>query len=400
MLIMTGQIALSWVQRPKVTTRGEDEALAGLYVSVVVPCCNEDPVILDRALYAISQQTRLPQRVIVVDDGSDPAACDYTEIRDWWALHMPCGFLWIRQGNAGKKHAQAPAWRADPDADVYVTIDSDSALERNALKEGLKPFADGGVVAVAGLETAWNYARNVLTRAIAARSLTFQLTSMSGQSVARGSVLICPGAFSLYRGWLIRKVMGAYLGETFLGVPVKLGDDTALTTFALVFGKVVHQPTAVALNVYPETVKQHLKQWTRWMRASTIRTLWRLRYLSLRQYGWWVTAYQQMAFLASVAVTIAIPFGWPATEHLALAVGLLLVTSPLAMAVRLAKVKRSDQDWRGKLAGVLLLPAAALWFLLVLRQVRFYGMATCYRQGWVTRSKVEVFASAPEKVTV
>ena len=398
---MTAQIALSWFQRPYVTTRGQDAGLARLWVSVVVPCYNEDPVILDRVLSAISQQTRLPQHVIVVDDGSDPERCDYTEIRDWWQEHMPEGtaFTWIRQDNAGKKHAQAAAWRAGWDADVYVTIDSDSALARNAIEEGLKPFADEEIVASAGLETAWNYGRNLLTRAIAARSLTFQLTSMSGQSVAGGSVLICPGAFTIYRGWLIRKVMPAYLGETFLGVPVTLGDDTALTTFALTFGKVVHQPTAVAMNVYPETVPHHLKQWTRWMRASTIRTFWRLRYLPLSCYGWWLTAWQQCAFLASVAVTIAIPLGWPATSHLAVAIGLLLVSSPLALAARLGKLKRSDQTCAQKLAGVALLPVAALWFLLVLRQIRFWGMATCYRQSWVTRvNGAEVFASEREKV--
>jgi hyaluronan synthase len=60
------------------------------------------------------------------------------------------------------------------------------------------------------------------------------------------------------------------------------------------------------------------------------------------------------------------------------------------MAARLATVRRSDQRLRAKLAGIMLMPAAALWYLLVLRQIRFYGMATCHRQGWVTRARVEV----------
>jgi hypothetical protein len=33
---------------------------------------------------------------------------------------------------------------------------------------------------------------------------------------------------------------------------------------------------------------------------------------------------------------------------------------------------------------------AALWYLVILRQIRFYGIATCARQHWVTREKVEV----------
>ncbi len=43
--------------------------------------------------------------------------------------------------------------------------------------------------------------------------------------------------------------------------------------------------------------------------------------------------------------------------------------------------------------GIALMPVAAVWYLLVLRQIRFYGIATCYRQGWVTRKKVEVTIS-------
>ena len=53
-------------------------------------------------------------------------------------------------------------------------------------------------------------------------------------------------------------------------------------------------------------------------------------------------------------------------------------------------MRRSDQGLGAKLAGIALMPAAAMWYLLVLRQIRFYGIATCYRQGWVTRDKVEV----------
>ena len=65
------------------------------------------------------------------------------------------------------------------------------------------------------------------------------------------------------------------------------------------------------------------------------------------------------------------------------------------MALRLVTVSRSDLRWPAWLASTALLPFAALWYLLVLRQIRFYGMATCHRQGWVTRKKVEVTLSGP-----
>jgi len=126
------------------------------------------------------------------------------------------------------------------------------------------------------------------------------------------------------------------------------------------------------------------------MRASTIRTFWRIRYLPVLSYVWLYVVYTLWGFFTAVAITIVIPLDWPATRNLALASGIAVVAWPCAIAIRLATVRRSDQRWYSKLGGILLLPAAALWYLVVLRQIRFYGIATCSRQHWVTREKVEV----------
>jgi hyaluronan synthase len=392
------QFTLSWLQRPFTVNEIQSLRLGRLGVAAVVPCYNEDPAILDRTLYALFAQTRKVDWIIVVDDGS---TVDYGDVRArWQARRTATELIWIRQENQGKKHAQAAAFRAVPYADIYATMDSDSALEHRAIEEGLKPFADRDVVSVAGLEMAYNLTTNILTRAMGLRSLAFQLFTMSAQSVAGGNVVINPGAFSLYRGWLIHRILPAYLAETFFGVPVVLGDDTALTMYALLHGRAVHQPTAVAMPVYPEKLSHHLRQWTRWMRASTIRTLWRMRYLRLRSYAWWFVVYQQYAFFASAAVSVAVPLVWPASRNLVYASGIALVAWPFAVALRLITVRRSDLRWPSWLASTLLLPFAALWYLLVLRQIRFYGMATCHRQGWVTRKKVEVTISGPPAPTV
>ncbi len=389
LLFIVIQLVLAWSQKPVTVSRREQEELDRLYVTVVIPCYNEDAQILDRTIVSLTRQTRLPDHIEVVDDGS---TVDYADVREFWLAHHPAGvrFTWVRQRNAGKKHAQAVAFTSDHDAHIFVTIDSDSALDRRAIDEGLKPFADPRVVSVAGLETAINIDRNLLTRAIGHRSLVFQLFAMSAQSVARGSVLINPGAFSLYWAPMIRKIVPAYVGETFFGVPVTLGDDTALTMYALLHGRAVHQPTAVSLPVYPETLAHHLRQWTRWMRASTIRMLWRLRYLPIMSYGWIFTVYTVGSFLSSVAISVTIPLAWPATQSLLLASLAAMVIWPVSISLRLATVRRSDQGTMSRLIGVALLPVAALWYVIVLRQIRFYGIATCWRQGWVTRQHVEV----------
>jgi hyaluronan synthase len=61
------------------------------------------------------------------------------------------------------------------------------------------------------------------------------------------------------------------------------------------------------------------------------------------------------------------------------------------VAVRIFAIRRSDQRLIDRLEAFVLVPFAMAWMTIVLRPIRLYGMATCLRQGWVTRgSKVEV----------
>jgi hyaluronan synthase len=71
----------------------------------------------------------------VVEDG--PSG-DYAELRAHWLTIR--GVRWTRfPENRGKKHAQAAVFSSCPEADIFVTVDSDTTLERSAIDEGLKP---------------------------------------------------------------------------------------------------------------------------------------------------------------------------------------------------------------------------------------------------------------------
>ena len=324
---------------------------------MIIPCYNEDPALLARVLESCRWQTRQPYAVVVTDDGSTVSNAE---------VQAACpDVIWLRTVNRGKKHAQSEGFREVPWADIFLAIDSDSALERRAIEEGLKPFAYPRVQSVAAVEMALNWRKNILTRATAARSLAFQLFAMSSQSVAGGSVPICPGAASFYRASLIWKVLPSYLGGTFCGQPCILGDDTMLTFFALMNGRAIQQPTAFCFPAYPETLSHHLRQWVRWMRASTIRQIWRLRYLPFRSYGCWFSVWQLGAFTAGVAATALIVIAWSASESLAV----------------------------GALGG--LFACRSCWvsgcsLSSVLTRVSSACLSGCARQKWVTREQVEV----------
>lgn len=375
---------------------GSPERYRPLKVVVALPVWNEDRATLDRVLYSLAIQTRPPDIVHVVDDGSTKVK--YDDIIQHWKRDPVLGerLIWQWQRNAGKKHAQAACFAAHPDADIFVTVDSDTTLAPNAIEEGIKPFAVPDVQSVAGLELAWNQTKNSLTLMTSARTLSWQLLSCAAQNVAGGDVTVNRGTYALYRGDLIRETLPAYLNETFLGRPVKLGDDAALTLFAQRRGKAVQQPTAACLSMYPEDLGHHFRQWTRWMRGSTIRTCWRLRYLDLTSYSWWFTVISTWTFLASIGVTTAIILTWPRSMEYMAASIIAMIVWAILMALRTTTVRRSDQTWVDRLLLVVMAPAAAAWVTLVLRPVRIYGIATFLRQGWVTRSEVEIITAPDE----
>jgi len=361
-------------------------------VVIALPVYNEEPATLDRVLASLAIQTRLPDVIHVVDDGSKVV---YDEVRDHWQADPILGprLLWSRQANKGKKFAQAACFARHPDADIFVTIDSDTALARNAIEEGMKPFLRNDVYSVAGLELAYNHSKNWLTLLTSSRTLSWQLLSCSAQHVAGGDILVNRGTYSLYRADMIRDCVPAYLAETFLGHPVKLGDDAALTLFAECRGRAVQQPTAVCLAMYPERLPHHFRQWIRWMRGSTIRTFWRLHYLQLTSWSFWFTLLNTWTFVVSIGATVATGLQWPRSQALLASVVLTTIGWTVLMAMRTTAVHRSDQNWLDRLINIMISPAVAAWVTLVLRPLRIYGILTCLRQGWVTRGNVEILTS-------
>lgn len=389
---MAAQWLISWRDRPWTVSAKQRRSLDRLRVVVNVPLYNEEPFFIDRCLWALVNQSRPPQRIHVVDDGS---TIDYRQLRSHWdGWHGNTEVTWTRQANAGKKHAQIATFTSDLAADVFVTIDSDTCLEARALEEGLKPFAHRSVMSVAGVALALNSGVNWLTRTVSARDLFFQLVARGAQS-SFGDVLVNSGAFALYRSSVIREIVPAYVNETFFGHPVKLGDDATLTLFARGAGRAVQQCSAFAYTMNPERLSHHFRQWNRWMRGATIRNCWRVRYLPLFSFGWLSTVVGFYSFLASLALPILIAAMWPMSAQFAeYAVGLMVCWSYLT-ALRVTAVRRSDENWGYRVGTWLSYLPGAIWGLFILRPLRLYGMATCMRQGWTTRTSGAESLGAP-----
>jgi len=385
---------LSWKDEPRRVGRRAQEYLDKLYVVVTVPVYNEDPALLDRCLYALVNQTRPPQRIDVVDDGSK---LDYSELQAYWERTWPGGIVvhWVRQQNQGKRRAHALTFATSPEADIIVTVDSDTTLEHRALDEGIKPFIDREVQSVAGIEFGFNSYTNFLTRLQTPLQLLAQAVNGATWS-ACGDMFTNRGPFALYRATLIREFTNLYRNEKFFGRQVILGDDSLLALCASCRGKAVQQLSAFGLSMWPESLGHHLRQRLRWARGRTVRNFWRLKYRPIFSYIWWFTFLNIYTWLVSLGFLTLVIVMWPTPARAVAHVVLALFIWGCLNQFRAFCFSRSDETWSDRVLMVLMRPLTSLWASVVLsRLVRALGTVTVMRQGWTTRQQGAELVLAP-----
>jgi hyaluronan synthase len=391
LLILVTQV-LSWLDRPKTVTARQERELDKLRVSVNIPVYNEDPAALRLVAASMLAQTRLPDRVEFVDDGSDQF--DYAELSAELA-RLPwrqCGveFSWVRTErtpDSGKRTAQAVTFTSDRGADIFATMDSDTVMDPRAVEEGLKPFADRRVMSVAAVLLTYNASRNVFTALTEIWLTAFQL-GIRGAWSRLGRVLINSGGLAFYRASVILEALPAYQAETFRGRKVHCSDDSMLTLFALLRGRTVQQPTCFAFTIMPEKISHHVRQQLRWMRGNVIRSVWWFRYLPPLGLAWWLAFTAWASFGVTTALGVWLFIVAPvAGHHLPPVPSLFFITVVgYVVSVRALMIRRSDQSLPARLIAFAGVPLIAVWSMIVLRSVRIYSIATCQKASWGTRA--------------
>jgi len=401
-LMLAWQVALYVVDRPKQVTPRQQAQLDKLRVAVPIPAYNEDPELLRACLASLLNQTRMPQIIYVVDDGSKDSSA-YTAVKGWFmqaAKEAGVHGIWKRKENEGKRHAQGMVFKhLFQQADLFLTTDSDAIFAPNAIEELLKPLADPRVQSVAGIVVAENARKNLLTRFTDLLYVTAQLVDRAAMSVM-DSVLVNSGPIAVYRAELIWDNLHGYLNETFMGRPVTFSDDSLLTLYARERGRTVQQSSAYVFSAMPENVSHHLRQFLRWMRGSTIRSIWRFRYLPLTGYAYWMHFMRWFQVVLTTVVFVGVFVVVPVrTGHFSFWLLMVPVLVGYAQSLRYLTFTRSDESVWSQLGTFALAPVAMLWSFTVLRIVRLYAMATCAKTGWGTRQKgVEVSLSVKDVV--
>lgn len=366
-------------------------ALKKKRVTVVVPLHNEDPKVFSQLLDSVLQQTRRVNRIHVVDNGSSQTDCQDIFIGyldRFEALNIEAEYTVV--GKIGKRGAQVIAFDADPDADYYVTLDSDTILDTRAVEEGCLPFSDPRVTSVAGLLLSLNYNKNLLTRLV---DLSYVMSFLNGRaSWSRlGSVVVNCGGLAVYRGDVIHKYKHKYLTQTIWGRQVMFGDDRMLTCYALLEGRTVIQEGSMGYTLQPENLNHLTRQRIRWWRSFFWGGGWLIQTFPLRKPAFWLVLTQFMTFMM---YSFALPY--------------ILIVHPIQMggiawvffgymallsyirSVRYLIVRRPDQSLIHQWLIYLMSPLSAILMFYLASVLQYIGLFTFLKTGWGTRQTVEV----------
>ncbi|MFF3064644.1 glycosyltransferase [Oerskovia sp. NPDC057915] len=389
MSLLAAKMILSWRAKDATVTTPEDQAqLDALRVGVAVPSFNEDPALLSRTLKSLYDQTRRPQSVVVVDDGSSDLRA--VEEADRWVdrfADVGIAMQVVRfDENRGKRQGLIAAFDAQPDADVLLGVDSDTVLDPLAVAEGLTPMLDPQVMASTGLVLPLNHDTNVLTRLMDVRYANGFLFERAAYS-SLGAVLCACGSLAFYRTTVVRKYREDFLNQTFLGKPAVFGDDRRMTNYALMEGRSVFQSTAVAFTAVPERLGHYVRQQVRWNKSFFRESVWALLNQPSGRPAFWLTAIELGTwFTFTCALVLAIVVN-PILTGTLLIGPYLVYTALLAYArsTRYFEVTGIRKSRREVLYGFALAPLYGLLHIGLLVWLRLYALATLRSGTWGTR---------------
>jgi hyaluronan synthase len=247
-------------------------------VSVIIPAFNEEEGIIGtiESCLAVDYPEHLLE-VIVINDGSTDGTWErILEAKARW----PKVYAIDLGRNYGKRGAMAEGIRR-AGGEILTFVDSDSYLERDAVKAIVQPFVDDRVGAVVGHAYVRNADVNWITKMQQVRYYSAFRVIKGMESLLSGTVTCASGCCAAYRTSVIVPLLEAWEFQTFLGRPATFGDDRALTNRVLTRHRVVYQASARADTVVPTTLRKFFRQQLRWKKSwlreslYVVRRFWR-----------------------------------------------------------------------------------------------------------------------------
>ena len=254
------RVYLAMAYRPAAIVRSNKKLPT---VAVIVPAYNEGRQVLDtlrsiaKSNYPVDKMT-----IIAIDDGSKDDTWSWMLMA---AKELGKRVELIRQDrNLGKRHALYAGIRRSK-AQVIVTIDSDSEVDRDTLRSIVSPFVHNPQVGgVAGNVRVLNRNEGVIPRMLDV-AFCYSFDFMRAGESHINTVMCTPGALSAYRTSAVLPVLDEWLNQKFMGRPANIGEDRAFTNLILRQGYYVHyQSTALVWTKLPTHYSGLRRMLLRW----------------------------------------------------------------------------------------------------------------------------------------
>ncbi len=340
--------------------------------SVVVPSYREDPEILLLSLSTWLEAN--PTEVLIVVDVADRACIDALADFDHPALKV------IEFKHQGKRSALGVGIRAAT-SEIIVLSDSDTFWRPGLLAAVQMPFVDPTVGAVGTQQNVYQRTSSVWRR-IADWMLNLRYYDYVPIMGKEGALICVSGRTAAYRRSVVLEVLPDLEDEFFLGKRCVAGDDGRLTWLILSKGyQTVHQSSAMAYSMFPNTFRAFVKQRLRWYRNSA-RT-----YLTAAWRGWlWQTPL--ISQFTAIQVLLTAFTMWFSFEYLVTDSTNWLPTTLLAAFgwILLGRFIKSYSHLKRYPRDIVLLPMYCLVVIFLALPLKAYALITMNKQGWLTRS--------------
>ena len=384
-LLTANVLALGWrivlVRRYRPVPACGDEELP--VCTVVVPAYNEGRQVLETLRSIVRSDYPAAKLVIIaVDDGSKDDTWAWIQLA---AREHPGRIVAVRQrANGGKRRALYAGFLRSR-GEVLVTIDSDSQVERETLRNLVGPFVrDAKVGAVAGNVRILNRAEGLIPRMLEVNfAYSFDFIRASQSMV--DAVMCTPGALSAYRREVVLPLLPQWLSQRFCGRYATIGEDRAMTNMILRKGHHTRfQRNAVVYTSAPTGCRGLCKMFLRWARSNIRETL----VMSGFVFGRFRSTPARGARVNLLLHWLAMTAG----QVMKLAALVYLLWLPEVFGVRLlfgaalsATVPAGFYALRYRSSDALWAYAYSVFWVACLSWIGLYAWLTMHKNGWLTR---------------
>lgn len=248
---------LSFLSAAVLSVRSERERPGRSHVgrvSVVIAGHNEEDSIA-RCVVSLREQSRPPDEIIVVSDGStDRMPAKLRELQNR-GLIQEAHCTQVRGGKSAALNLAVGRTTGD----IVVNVDCDCTFDRHAIRDIVEPFADHEVGAVSGNIIVRNPDASLIT---ACQAIEYLISISQGKQAAdmTNQVSCISGAFGAFRRVVMQRVGGLDAGG---------GEDLDVTLKLRTAGwKAVFAPDAICYTDVPETFPALVRQRFRWERDA------------------------------------------------------------------------------------------------------------------------------------